>query len=114
MSVLSRAAIDAASNDVTTEDVEVPEWGGTVRVRRLTVDEIVGIMLRAANAENGNRSSLLFYVVSCAAVDESGEPLWPTEADVRALRGKRSLTVVQRLFEATMRLNNMTEDAEKN
>ena len=35
MSLLSKTAILTA-NDLQTEDVEVPEWGGAVRVRSFT------------------------------------------------------------------------------
>ena len=35
MTLLSKSAILCA-NDLQTEDVDVPEWGGTVRVRSFT------------------------------------------------------------------------------
>jgi len=35
MSLLSKTAILAA-NDLKSEDIEVPEWGGAVRVRSFT------------------------------------------------------------------------------
>lgn len=114
MTLLNRSAIDAAQGHDATIDVDVPEWNGSVRLRRMTVDEIVALLLQGKHAENGNRSALLFHVVSCCAIDESGAQLWPTEADVRALPGKRSLDAIQRLFEAAMQLNQLTEDPEKN
>ena len=59
MTLLSKTAILTA-NDLQTEDVEVPEWGGAVRVRSFTGrerDAFESSMVRQIITENNNINS---------------------------------------------------------
>jgi len=108
---LSRDAILAA-DDATYEDVAVPEWGGTVRVRALN-----GAQRDAFEAsiqklgKDGSRtfdpSDFRAKFVSRVIVDESGARIF-TNADVKAL-SEKSAAALQRVFDAGARLSGLTE-----
>lgn len=115
MSLLNRAAIDAA-NDLASADVPVPEWNGVVRLRMMTADDQLALMSTKDAGEPADESPFIYRLVAMCAVDEQGNRLWPTADDVKAL-GRKNLKAVHRLFEAAMKLNGMgrfAEDAEKN
>ena len=72
MTYLSRDAI-LQREDIKTEDVEVPEWGGTVRVRGMSGvqrDAFRGQPDRAARETNGRGSA--------EGSRTSSKPTWPT------------------------------------
>lgn len=109
---LSRAGILGAS-DITFEVVEVPEWGGSVRVRGLSAadqDDIV----HSCVSRNGDQTTVDLrnlrakYLLRCL-VDKKGNRLL-TEADLEALGGK-SGGVINRLFTVAERLSAMSEAA---
>lgn len=110
MALLSRDDI-LKVDDRKYEEVAVPEWGGTVRVRSLTgrerdqfesslVDKKTGQASRLANA----RARL----VAMTLVDEDGNRLFSTD-DVSAL-GTKSAAALERVFTAARRLCGMTDD----
>ncbi|MGO4154341.1 hypothetical protein [Cupriavidus sp. YAF13] len=114
MTILTKDAILAAA-DITTEDVLVPEWGGSVRVAVMSGrarDKFIALQGdgKAAYSEFQAR------VLVAAVVDEAGQPMF-TEADVEALRDK-SQPVLDRLVAVSMRLNGLgsqaVEEAKKN
>ena len=69
MSLLSKTAILTA-NDLQTEDVEVPEWGGAVRVRSFTGRERDAFEASMVRGEGKDRKVDLTNMVS-----ECGRPL---------------------------------------
>lgn len=114
MTILSKAAILAAV-DLKTEDVPVPEWGGTVRVASMSGksrDEFFG------RQPNGSvqYSQFAAAILVATIVDENGQVVFDEE-DVDALRAK-SPVAIERVVAVAMRLNgigpNATEEAEKN
>lgn len=111
--LLSRDAILGAQ-DLKTEDVPVPEWGGTVRVRCLTAAERdayeasfvtlgKGGVQRNADALQTVRARM----VALTVVGEDGRRLF-TEQDVQALAAK-SAAAIDRLFQAAQRLNKVSD-----
>jgi len=109
--LLSREAILAA-NDLPTEDVEVPEWGGAVRVRTLT-----GAQRDAFEAEivttNGRKVERNTYnirakLVAAAVGGEDGKLLF-SRADVEAL-GAKSAAALDRVFDAASRLSGISDE----
>lgn len=116
MAVLDRNAILQAQ-DLQTQDVDVPEWGGSVRVRSLTgaERETFGKALMGADGKpdlTGYAAKLLALCI----VDEAGASQF-TEADVQVLQGKAA-SALERVFRAAEKLNGMAADsveaAEKN
>lgn len=101
--LLTRDAILGAQ-DLQTQDVEVPEWGGSVRVRMLSGAErdAYGRMLIGADGKpsmDGYRAKLLALCI----VGEDGQPLF-TPDDVNALE-RKSAGALERVYQVAESLN---------
>lgn len=111
--MLSREAILAAQ-DLKTEDVSVPEWGGVVRVAVMTGtarDAWEQSLVPASKGEAPNVANIRARLVAACAVDESGARLF-TDTDAVAL-GAKSAAALERVAKACQRLNGLTaEEAE--
>lgn len=112
MALLSKADIVAA-DDIRHEDVDVPEWGGTVRVRGLTGAQrsaIEGTMMAARGQEVSMRvdmfARLRQKLLAEAIVGEDNKPLL-TEKEVAGKSGR----VLDRLFAKASELSGMDNDA---
>lgn len=108
MTLLSREDI-LSYDDYQSEDVDVPEWGGTVRVVGLTGAE--RDRFEASVVGNGKKmqlSNLRARLISLCVVDEAGDRLFGT-ADVSAL-GNKSAAALERVFSAAQRLSGLSED----
>lgn len=102
------------ADDLAYEDVEVPEWGGTVRVREMPGTERDkfesqfvgkdGASVRAEGLE-GFRARL----AAASIVDENGRQLFRSPAEVKRL-GEKSARALQRVCDTAMRLSKMSED----
>ena len=113
--LLTRDAILQA-DDLPTEDVEVPEWGGTVRVRGLTGAERdafeASIVEQRGKKTHFNMVNLRARLVALSVVDEDGKRVF-SDSDVKAL-GHKSAVALQRVFKAAQRLSGLTaEDVEE-
>jgi hypothetical protein len=120
MPLLTRAAILAA-NDIRTERVPVPEWGGDVIVAtfsgadRWAFEVAVHEATKAKANGNGHpatpaeavaeRMEYVTHLVALALVDEAGHRLF-SDTDVVAL-GKKSGVALTRVFRVAMRLNGI-------
>lgn len=112
MALLKRGDILAA-DDLKTQDVEVPEWGGSVRIRTLTAAQRDDFDASLSSGIGTNRTvdlhNLRARLVSLCVVDEEGAPQF-TKDDVAAL-GAKSAAALSRVFEAAQALNGMTPQA---
>lgn len=110
MSLLSREQILQAE-DLGFEDVEVPEWGGTVRVRIMTGAERdafeQSIVTRRGKDVNLNMVNIRAKLVATCLIDEKGDRLF-TEKDVNIL-AQKSAVALDRVFGVAQRLNGLTE-----
>lgn len=119
MDLLTKEQI-IASEDLNHEDVEVPEWGGSVRVTAMSgsardafEDTLVKRVGDKVEQDLGN-----YRAKVCAAcmVDESGTRMFSAK-EVRAL-GDKSAIALERVFDVADRLNGLTrgsvETAAKN
>lgn len=112
--ILTREQILEAS-DRKTEDVPVPEWGGTVRVQSLSGRE--RDIYEAGLVQLGNDGTVRKVdmanarsrLASLSIVDERGERVF-TEEDVEAL-GEKSAIALERVFDVAARLCGLTEEA---
>jgi len=109
MALLSREQILEAP-DLPYEDVDVPEWGGTVRVRGLTGAERDQFEAAILERQRDGRlrvrmENIRARLVALACVDEEGERLF-SEQDVAAL-GRKSAVALQRVFEVAQRLSGL-------
>lgn len=120
MGLLSKDAILAA-NDARFEDVPVPEWGGSVRIKSMTAQErdaweissmpdMSGMDPRDKDLLNKMKDRLdnvRARLVAFTAVDEAGSLMF-SEEDVVAL-GKKSAAAIQRCYDVAQRLNGLGE-----
>lgn len=103
MAVLTKDQILAA-DDLKTEVVSVPDWGGEVIVSTMTgIDR--DKLEEAAQGDDGKigtdnfRAKLLAFTL----VDEQGNRLF-TENEIEAL-GRKSASALNKVFNVAMRLN---------
>jgi hypothetical protein len=106
---------DIFKAELPTRDVEVPEWGGVVRVQALTGsarDEYDASMLRAqpdgsVRAVNGSRAKL----VSLSIVKDDGDFMF-NEFDIGRL-GQQSAVALDRVIAVVSELSAVGEAAEE-
>jgi hypothetical protein len=103
---LSKSAILAA-NDKKTVDLDVPEWGGSVKLRVMTGTERDRFESEFVGG-NKNVEMVRAKLVAKCLCDEDGERLF-TEQEIPEL-GERSAAVLDRLFAECMKLNRFTKD----
>lgn len=112
MALLSAAQIEAA-DDRKHEDVHVPEWDGTVRVRGLSGEdrdayEAEFVDAKGKPAAQRLRNIRAKLLVKCL-VDEDGNRLF-ADNQAKAL-GAKNGAVVDRLFDVARRLSGIGQDA---
>lgn len=109
---LSREAILAAS-DLEAEDVEVPEWGGKVRVRPLNGRERAEIeeLMFSENGAGRKQSEVLFRerMVALTVVGEDGKRAF-TDQDVQAL-SEKNWRALERIALAAVKISGLTAEA---
>jgi hypothetical protein len=106
---LSRDQILEAS-DLKTEEVQVPEWGGSVRVRNLTgadrdafEDSLVTTL--PDGTRKPNLANMRTKLVVLTVVDDAGNRIFET-SDVERLAAK-SAAAIKRVYEAAERINGI-------
>jgi len=110
--MLTKDAIKAVA-DLPTEDVEVPEWGGMVRVRGLSGADrdayfaSMAVMGKGGNVVGSDFSHATGKLVSLCVVDGNGDPMF-SAIDVGWL-GQKSAVALGRVFEAASRLSGLEE-----
>lgn len=97
-----------AANDLPYEDVDVPEWEGQVRVRRITATEWWKI------TEDGQKPGALradTRFCAVAMIGEDGKRLF-TDDQVAAL-SEKSWPAMERIREVAMRLSGLGKEEVK-
>lgn len=109
--ILSRDQILSAQ-DIPTETVSVPEWGGEVIVRGMTGTDrdafeasVVSMRDGAAKVDMHNMRAKL---VATCVIGEDGARMF-TDEDVLEL-GKKSAQAINRVFEVAQRLSGLTKE----
>lgn len=113
MSLLTREQMLHA-HDIRTKTVDVPEWGGQVRVRRLTGEERdryeTSLIQEKKNGQvTRNLRNARARLVVLGVVDEEGKRIF-SDADADAL-AQRSASAIERLFDAIRELSGMSDQA---
>jgi hypothetical protein len=97
------------ASSLKTEDVEVPEWGGVVRVRELRGRERdeweASLAVKRGNQMVPDVANMRAKLVARSVVDDDGEPVF-TQQDVNAL-GELSAAALDRVFEVASRLSGL-------
>jgi hypothetical protein len=112
MDFLTREQILQA-NDIVTEEVSVPEWGGKVLVRGLTGTERDALEaslvdMKSRKSQSFNLQNMRAKLVVMAVVGPGGGRVF-TDEDVKAL-GKKSASALNRVFEKAQQLAGLTEE----
>ena len=100
------------ANDIQSEEISVPEWGGTVLVRALDGEErdaLEASMIqgKGKNAQV-NLKNLRAKLVARSIVDENGKRLFE-DGDIPAL-AKKSAAALNRVYEVAQRLSGITPE----
>jgi len=101
----------SASNIVDAEDlkfvdVEVPEWGGTIRLKQMDAKESMAFTDEMVTIEK-QPLGMYLMLIRCA-VDEQGKKLF-TDEDLPRLQAK-SVQVLNRLQRIAITLNKMDQE----
>lgn len=112
---LTRDAILSIA-DIKTEVVDVPEWGGSLRVRGLSGaqrDDFEEAMIaRRGRNTDVNLRNFRARLVQRSVIDESGALLF-TDGDVATL-GSKSAIALQRVYRVAERLSGIaTEEVDE-
>lgn len=94
-----------------TEDVEVPEWGGVVRVSEMTGTSRDAWEQSLVPRETGgpaNIANIRARLVAACAVDDKGRRLF-TDVEAEEL-GQKSALALERIAKVAQRLNGLTAD----
>ena len=104
--ILTRDEILKAQ-DIDYEVVEVPEWGGEVRVRAMTAAERdafeASILRQTKSGVQVEMVNLRARLCAMTIVDEDGKRIF-SDSDVAEL-GKKSAAALQKVFDVAMRLS---------
>jgi hypothetical protein len=95
------AAEILGAQDVEIREVDVPDWGGTVRLRTITAEEMASL-----SSDTKKESSVVALLV-IAAVDEDGKALF-TANDFSALK-KKSLRPFLQLQKIVGEMNGLND-----
>lgn len=103
MSLLTKNQI-LASEDLPTEIVPVPEWGGEVKIRVIAANakdewEQAVMAMKESKRWGGFRALLISYSI----IDEDGKPMF-SKSEVEEL-GKKSAVAIDRVYDAVRKLN---------
>ena len=109
---LSRSDILKAE-DLPTEEVAVPEWGGSVLVRGLTGRERdlfeVSMAKREGKQMVPDVNNVRAKLVAWCCVDDDGEFVFDQAGDVEAL-GEKSGAALNRVYEVAARLSGLSDE----
>lgn len=98
------------SSDLTTETLNVPEWGGDVIVSAMTGEARDAWEQSLVTADGGkaraNLENIRARLVIATVVDEAGNRLF-SEADIPYL-GRKSGAALERVCKVAQRLNALT------
>lgn len=89
------------AKDHVFEDIDVPEWGGSVRVRSLTAQE------REEFEAEMSKSSVCIraHLIARTLIDDDGNRIFETK-DIVDL-GKKNAVVMSKLFDASSRISGL-------
>lgn len=109
---LTREQIIGA-DDRRTADVDVPEWGGTVRLRGMSGRERdeyeAGIIaVGPKGAREVNLKNMRARLVAFSCIDDEGSAIFTVD-DIAAL-GEKSAAALERVFDVARKLSGLSED----
>ena len=118
--ILTAAEVFAV-NDITTREVAVPEWGGTVLVRALSgkegdeYQESVMVLKRTGRKGRGPKQmeprlkGAKVRLVRLSCVNDDGTPMFTKEQEPQLL--DKSQVALNRVFDVAAELSGLDEEA---
>lgn len=108
MTLLTKEQILAA-DDIQTRDVEVPEWGGTVRIAMMSgrARDLYEASLYKNKDNDSTFDNLRARFLSYCVVNEEGNLMFAPNDLVEL--GKKSAAALDRVFSAASELNGTSE-----
>lgn len=99
-----------SANDLPTQEVQTPEWGGSVLVRGLNGEERdkyeTGMISMTGASVELRMQNARARLVQLGCVDEQGNRLF-TDEDVQAL-GKKNAAALDRVYAVIQRLSGLS------
>jgi len=113
MKIASKAEDILGVKYIRYEDLEIPEWNTTVRIRGMTAaarDAWMGDMMAQQKANGGlpNLTNIRARFVAHTLIDENGTRLLSV-ADAAQL-GEQDSNVIERIYKKARELNGIGED----
>jgi hypothetical protein len=96
-----------SADDLQVVEVDVPEWGGVVRLRPLTAQQAIKF---AEEAKENKGALSAVNVAAMCIVDATGSPMFNAE-QLEKLKSK-SLRAMMRIQKEALRINGLDEKAE--
>ena len=110
MPKLTRDQILAVA-DIKTEEVQVPEWGGSVFVRGLTGAQRVKFEMKVVEHRGTkqiwHRENIRARIIVMSVVDDKGELLF-SEKDIKAV-SEKAAGALERIFNVAQRLSGLSK-----
>ena len=98
------------------KEVEVPEWGGAVFIRPVTLEEQGKLADLGAKHEKSSASTRIknctLSLLQWTVCDEDGQPIFTAE-DLAGLMGKSSASAFLRLQDEVLRFSGLTEESRR-
>lgn len=114
--MLTRDQIEKAEMMLPYQDVEVPEWGGTVRVRTMTGEERDAFEAEVYEVVGDKivpkRENYMAKLLVRTIVDENGKRLFG-DKEV-ALLGRKSAKALRRVFNVAQDVNGISKEEQDN
>jgi hypothetical protein len=114
MSQLTKEQILAASPKL--KEVEVPEWGGSVFIRPVTLEEQGKLADLGAKHEKSSAAARIRHctlaLLQWTVCDEDGKPFFTAE-DLVGLMNKSSASAFLRLQDAVLKYSGLTEESRR-
>lgn len=95
------------ADDRYTEEVEVPEWGGSVRIKTLSGTERDQFEESILSEDRRNFKGIRAKLVALSVIDENGDRLFTFEE--AKLLGDKSARALDRVFAAAQKLSGFTQ-----
>lgn len=107
MALLTKEQILGA-DDRNNTTVEVPEWGGSVKVRSMSGAEAEKYTEIVSEEDRSGVANLALLIAMCA-VDGDNKAMFPNEDDIKALANK-DINVLNTVAQACMKVNGFDQE----
>ena len=105
MALLTKDQI-AGADDRKSSELEVPEWGGSIKIRSMSGAQ-AETYIKSAQEISGLDAVML--LVSFSVVDEKNELMFPSPEDLKVL-GEKNMLVMKRVADECIIVNGLNQE----